>query len=49
MSEVNLSAFVLTRKFTRRAKGAELDSAAEAPKQKVPFAAVWCEAGPYII
>ena len=31
------------------AKGAELDSAAEAPKQKVPFAAVWCEAGPYII
>ena len=38
-----------TRKFTRRAKGAELDSVAEAPKQNVPFAAVWCEAGPYII
>ena len=31
------------------AKGAELDSAAEPAKQKAPFAAVWREAGAYII
>ena len=31
------------------AKGAELDSAAAAAKQKGPFAAVWREAGAYII
>ena len=31
------------------AKGTELDSAAEPAKQKAPFAAVWREAGAYII
>ena len=31
------------------AKGAELDSAADPAKQKAPFAAVWHEAGAYII
>ena len=45
-------ALLSTRQYPSRcsaAKGAELDSAAAAAKQKGPFAAVWREAGAYII
>ena len=46
-----LKQLVLLGKYPSRcsaAKGAELDSAAAAAKQKARFAAVWHEAGAYI-
>ena len=47
--EGNCEVHVHTPLRCSAAKGAELDSAAAAAKQKAPFAAVWREAGAYII